>query len=159
MSRRFLQALTGGNLRIGHIEVIRMTVGRKMDTSRMFAKWRIDPPWKAVSKKGQGHRMGGGKSAIDHYVFPVKSGRILFELAGKMEYEEVERFLTDIANKMPFKARPVNQALLDDEAAEERYIMQNNINPFTMKYMIENNMRGIQAYCGAYDYLWYGKYQ
>ena len=26
--------------------------------------------------------MGGGKGAVDHYVFPVKPGRMLFEVDG-----------------------------------------------------------------------------
>jgi len=33
--------------------------------------------------------MGGGKGAIDHYVTPVKAGRIIIEVAGKCEFLEV----------------------------------------------------------------------
>lgn len=33
--------------------------------------------------------MGGGKGAIDHYVTPVKSGRVIFELGGKCDFDEV----------------------------------------------------------------------
>ena len=39
---------------------------------------------------GVGRRMGGGKGNIDHYVTPVKSGRIIMELAGHMEFNEVQ---------------------------------------------------------------------
>lgn len=69
-----LMALTGGRIKWSHMEVIRLTIGRKIDTSRMFAIWRIDAPWQPLTKKGQGMRMGGGKGAIDHYVTPVKPG-------------------------------------------------------------------------------------
>lgn len=33
--------------------------------------------------------MGGGKGNIDHYVTPIKSGRIIMEVAGHCEYIEV----------------------------------------------------------------------
>jgi len=39
--------------------------------------------------QGQGQRMGGGKGNIDHYVTPVRSGRIIIEIAGHCEYLEV----------------------------------------------------------------------
>lgn len=70
-----VQALGGGRLRFGHFEMIRLTIGRKMDTSRMFAIWRLDAPWQPVTRKGLGQRMGGGKGAIDHYVTPIKAGQ------------------------------------------------------------------------------------
>lgn len=72
-----IMALTGGRIKWGHMEVIRLTIGRKIDTNRMFAIWRIDSPWQPITKKGQGMRMGGGKGAIDHYVTPVKPGMLL----------------------------------------------------------------------------------
>lgn len=34
-----------------HFENIRMGLLRKLDWSRMFAIWRIDSPWQAVTKK------------------------------------------------------------------------------------------------------------
>lgn len=57
-----------------HFEMMRITIGRKMDSSRMFAVWRVDSPWQPVTKKGQGQRMGGGKGNIDHYVSPIRAG-------------------------------------------------------------------------------------
>jgi len=33
--------------------------------------------------------MGGGKGNIDHYVTPIRSGRIIIEIAGHCEYVEV----------------------------------------------------------------------
>lgn len=33
--------------------------------------------------------MGGGKGAIDHYVTPIKSGRVIIEVGGPVEYAEV----------------------------------------------------------------------
>lgn len=34
-----------------HFEVIRMGLLKKLDWSRMFAIWRVDSPWQAVTKK------------------------------------------------------------------------------------------------------------
>lgn len=42
-----------------------------------------------VVLQGQGQRMGGGKGSIDHYVTPIRSGRIIIEVAGHCEYLEV----------------------------------------------------------------------
>jgi ribosomal protein L16/L10AE len=33
--------------------------------------------------------MGGGKGPIDHYVTPVKAGRVIVEMGGKCEFAEV----------------------------------------------------------------------
>lgn len=39
--------------------------------------------------KAIGVRMGLGKGSIHHYVTPVKAGRIIIEVGGNCEYEEV----------------------------------------------------------------------
>lgn len=56
---------------------------------RMFAMWRVPPPWQPVTKKAKGMKMGGGKAAIDHYATPIRPNRIIFEVGGVVEYEEV----------------------------------------------------------------------
>ena len=66
-----------------------MLIVRQMDDRRMFAIWRFNQLWQSVTKKGQGRRMGGGKGAIDHYVFPFRAERILLEVGGHCEFEEV----------------------------------------------------------------------
>ena len=42
-------------------------------------------PDKPVTFKGAEVGMGGGKGAVDHYVYPIKPGRIIFELDGLKE--------------------------------------------------------------------------
>ena len=37
-------ATGGGRLKWGHLEMLRLGIGRKMDTNRMFAIWRVDAP-------------------------------------------------------------------------------------------------------------------
>ncbi|HUV81054.1 MAG TPA: 50S ribosomal protein L16 [Patescibacteria group bacterium] len=49
-------------------------------------------PDKPVTKKGTEVPMGGGKGSVDHYVFAVKAGRIIFELDGIKEETAREAF-------------------------------------------------------------------
>ncbi|XP_050293401.1 39S ribosomal protein L16, mitochondrial [Anthonomus grandis grandis] len=151
-------ALGGGRLKWGHFEMMRLTIGRKMDTNRMFAVWRVDAPWQPVTKRGQGQRLGGGKGAIDHYVTPIKARRVIVELGGKCEFQEVEAFLTDVANKLPFKAMAVSQQILEEMKETEKWEEENNQNPYTMKYLIQNNMGGCQRWVSPWDLRHFCKY-
>lgn len=85
--------------------MMRLTINRKMDPRTTFACWRISGPYKPVTRKGLGQRMGGGKGAIDHYVTPVRYGRLIVEVGGKVELGEVEDILTEVAKKLPFPAK------------------------------------------------------
>lgn len=154
-----IQALCGGRLRWGHFEMLRLSIGRKIDVNRMFAIWRVDPPWQPLTKKGQGQRMGGGKGAIDHYVTPVKAGRIILELSGKCEFKEVQHYLQTYANQLPFKARAVSHEILLYEAEMEKRRKETNQNPFTMEYVIRNNLGGIHKWLSPVDHFWLGKYR
>jgi large subunit ribosomal protein L16 len=61
-------------------------------------------PDKPVTAKGAETGMGSGKGAVDHYVFPVKPGRIIFELDGLKE--DMARAAFDGASrKLPIKTR------------------------------------------------------
>lgn len=82
-------ALTGGRIKYPHIEMARLSIGRKLDANRMFAVWRIPEPWQPLHKKGVGVRLGGGKGSIDHYCSPVRAGRVILEIAGDCEFDEV----------------------------------------------------------------------
>ncbi len=87
------------------MEMMRLTINRRMDPSRTFAVWRIKAPYKPITRKGLGQRMGGGKGAIDHYVTPVKCGRLVVEVGGRVELGEVEAVLREVAKKLPFPAK------------------------------------------------------
>ena len=52
--------------------------------------------------------MGGGKGAVDHYVFPVRPGRILFELDGVKEEKAREAFRL-AGHKLPVKLKFVRK--------------------------------------------------
>ncbi len=61
-------------------------------------------PDKPVTKKGTEVPMGGGKGNVDHYVFPIKPGRIIFELEGIKE-REAEEALSKAADKLSIKTK------------------------------------------------------
>lgn len=69
-------------------------------------------PDKPVTKRPPEVTMGGGKGAVDHYVFQVRPGRILFEMDGTKP--EVARQALRLAGfKLPIKTRVISKT---DEA-------------------------------------------
>ena len=61
-------------------------------------------PDKPVTVKGTEVPMGGGKGSVDHYVFPIKPGRIIFELEGVSEEIAREAFKKAV-DKLPIKTK------------------------------------------------------
>lgn len=61
-------------------------------------------PQKPVTRKGTEVPMGGGKGAVEFYVFPIKPGRIIFELEGVKE-EVAREALKQAADKLPVKTK------------------------------------------------------
>lgn len=151
-------ALGGGYLHWGHLEMIRLTINRKMDARSTFAKWRIKGPYKPITRKGLGQRMGGGKGAIDHYVTPVRCGRLILEVGGKVELGEVEHILTEVARKLPFPAKVVSRESLAAMYQHQRDMEQNNQNPWTFKQIVEGNMLGIRRVLSPFDLRNHGRF-
>lgn len=60
--------------------------------------------------------------------------------------------------KLPFKAIAVSQEILEDMQKEEEYAEKYNQNPYTMKYLIQNNMGGCHRWLSPVDLKWFGKY-
>jgi len=61
-------------------------------------------PDKPVTHKGTEVPMGGGKGSVDHYVFSIKPGRIIFELEGIKE-EVAREALARASDKLPIKTK------------------------------------------------------
>lgn len=59
---------------------------------------------KPITQKGTEVPMGSGKGGVDHYVFPIKPGRIIFELEGVKEDIAIEA-LKMAADKLPIKTK------------------------------------------------------
>ena len=65
-------------------------------------------PDKPVTQKGTEVPMGGGKGSVDHYVFSIKPGRIIFELDG-IKKEVAEEALKKAADKLPIKTKIISR--------------------------------------------------
>ena len=61
-------------------------------------------PDKPITRRPPEVTMGGGKGSVEFYVFPVRPGRILFEMDG-VTREIAEAALRKAAHKLPMKTR------------------------------------------------------
>jgi len=65
-------------------------------------------PDKPITRRPPETTSGGGKGSVDHYVFPVRPGRVLFELGGITDEEKAQRALQLAGHKMPMKTRVIS---------------------------------------------------
>jgi len=65
-------------------------------------------PDKPVTFKGSKVGMGGGKGGVDHYVYAIRPGRIIFELDGLKE-DIAKEALEGAGNKLPIKTKFVKK--------------------------------------------------
>jgi large subunit ribosomal protein L16 len=97
-----LKAQTRGFLTSRQIEAARKAINRYIKRGGKI--WIRVFPDKPVTVKAAETPMGSGKGSVDHYVAPVKPGRIVMELTGVTE--EVAREAFRLANsKLPIKTR------------------------------------------------------
>ena len=144
-------ALSGGNMTYGHFDMIRTAIHRKFDMTQVFAVWRVDAPWKPITRHGQGKKLGGGKGAISHYVTPVKRGRVIVEVGGSVPLEFLNRVLIDLAQKLPFPAKVVSQADMENFEKEDEEIRTKNLNHLKWEWCMKNNILNVVNYSGKYD--------
>ncbi|MEE8131784.1 MAG: 50S ribosomal protein L16 [Candidatus Paceibacterota bacterium] len=101
-----LQALENTWINSRQIEAARRTITHF--TKRGGKVWIRIFPDKPVTKKPPEVTLGGGKGAVDHYVFPVRPGRILFEMDGVSE-EMAKEALRRAGHKLPIKTRVITK--------------------------------------------------
>ena len=101
-----IQALEPSWLNSRQIEAGRRAITRAI--KREGKVWIRFFPDKPVTKRPPETTMGGGKGAVEHYVFPVRPGRIIFELDGVSE-EKAKYALKSAGHKMPFKTKIVSK--------------------------------------------------
>ncbi|TEU03469.1 50S ribosomal protein L16 [Candidatus Aerophobetes bacterium] len=90
------------------IEATRVTIVRSVGHEGRL--WIRIFPDKAITRKPLETRMGKGKGEPDHWVAPVKAGRILFELGGIGERRAKVAFRL-AARKLPLKTRVISSEL------------------------------------------------
>lgn len=143
-------------MKYAHFEILRININRKIDESKMFAKWRVESPWRPKTSKVLGARMGGGKASIKYYCTPVKADRIILELGGAINWEVAKKILKNNTEKLPFRARVVNKKMLEAEKIRDEELVKNNMNPFDYIECAKQNYLGIQIHMSPYDYKYKG---
>lgn len=93
-----LKSISAGRITNRQIEAARIAMTRYM--KREGKVWIRIFPDKPITSKPQEVRMGKGKGALDHYVAPVKPGRIMFEIDG-VPTETAHEALRLAAQKLP----------------------------------------------------------
>jgi len=68
-------------------------------------------PDKPVTAKGSEVGMGCGKGGVDHYVFPIKPGRMIFEIDGLKE-DIAKEALEGAARKLPIATKFVKKEVI-----------------------------------------------
>lgn len=71
---------------------------------------------------------------------------------------QVKPILELVAHKLPFAAKVVSQQMLEEMAKEEERLEQENLNPYTFKYVVQNKLGGCHNWISPYDRRWFGKY-
>ena len=101
-----IQVIERGYITAQQIEACRVAITRFF--SRRGKVWIRIFPHKPVTKKPAETRMGKGKGSVDHYVAPVKPGRVLFEV-GNVPRELSQDALRRAAAKLGLKTRFVER--------------------------------------------------
>ena len=102
-----LQALENSWINSRQIEAARKTISNF--TKRGGKIWIRIFPDKPITKRPPEVTMGGGKGAMEYYVFPVKVGRMLFELDGLPE-DASKQALKRAGYKLPVKTRIISKS-------------------------------------------------
>ena len=101
-----LKATTGAWVNSRQIEAARRTITNYLH--REGKVWIRIFPDKPITARPPEVTMGGGKGAVDHYVFPVRPGRIMFEMDGVTE-EQARAALRLAGFKLPVRSRFVKK--------------------------------------------------
>ncbi|MEK7062304.1 MAG: 50S ribosomal protein L16 [Patescibacteria group bacterium] len=101
-----IQAMESAWINSRQIEAARKAITHF--TKRGGRIWIRIFPDKPITKRPPEVTMGGGKGAVDHYVFPVRPGRILFEMDG-VSKEIAREAMRRAGHKLPIKTRIVEE--------------------------------------------------
>lgn len=101
-----LQALENSWISSKQIEAGRKAITHF--TKRGGKIWTRIFPDKPVTRRPPETTMGGGKGSVEYYVFPVRIGRIIFEIDG-INKEMAEEALRRAGHKLPVKTRIISK--------------------------------------------------
>ncbi|MBU6351640.1 MAG: 50S ribosomal protein L16 [Caldilinea sp.] len=97
-----LQSVEGYYVTSRQIEAARRAVVRYVRRGGKI--WIRIFPDRPVTKRAAETRMGSGKGSVDHWVAPVRPGRVILEIAGVQEDQAREAFRL-AASKLPMKTQ------------------------------------------------------
>lgn len=97
-----LQALENAWISSKQIEAARKAISHF--TQKSGKVWIRIFPDKPITKRPPEVTMGGGKGSVEYYVFPVRVGRILFEIDG-LDEKSAKEALRRAGHKLPIKTR------------------------------------------------------
>jgi large subunit ribosomal protein L16 len=101
-----LKALEGGWLSSRQIEAARRAISNFI--KREGRLWIRVFPDKPITKRPPETTMGGGKGSVDHYVFVVRPGRVIFEVDAENP-ESAKEALRLAGFKLPFKTKIISR--------------------------------------------------
>ncbi len=101
-----LKAESASYVNSRQIEAARRTISNFI--KREGKVWIRIFPDKPITKRPPEVTMGGGKGAVDHYVFHVKPGRVLFEMDG-VAPEIAQEALRRAGHKLPVRTRVISR--------------------------------------------------
>ncbi len=101
-----LKATSASRVKSNQIEAARRVISRTLGKTGKI--WIRIFPDKPITKKAAELPMGKGKGDLDHYVFEVKPGRILFEVEGVPEELAKEAF-RKATTKLPLQGKLVSR--------------------------------------------------
>ncbi len=101
-----LCATTSSRVTSNQIEAARRVISRTIGkTGRIWIRIFPDRP---ITKKAAELPMGKGKGDLDHYVFEVRPGRVIFEVSGATEEVAREAF-RKATTKLPVKGKLIRK--------------------------------------------------
>lgn len=98
-----LKATTSSWLTSRQIESARKVISRRCKGGKIYIRVFPDRP---VTHKGLNSTMGSGIGGIEFFMFPVKPGRIIFEVKG-VNHDIVREAFRIASHKLPFQSKIV----------------------------------------------------
>ena len=100
-----LKATSTSWLTSRQIEAARKASSRRCKGGQVYI--RVFPS-RPVTSKGLNSVMGSGTGSIDYFMFPVKPGRIIFEVRG-IPFDRVKEAFRIASHKLPFGTKVVTK--------------------------------------------------
>ncbi len=101
-----LKSAESSYLRSSQVEAARRAISHSIQRGGKL--WIRIFPDRPMTQKGAEVGMGGGVGAISHFITPIESGRIMFEMDGVSEAIAREAFRL-ASHKLPIKTRFVKR--------------------------------------------------